>query len=43
MPGSGDKTAADVKFDATSRAKEVTPLIEETVEAQRKALEQQLQ
>lgn len=43
MHGSGDITAGDAQFDPMSRAKEVTPLIEETAEAQRKALEQQLQ
>lgn len=43
LGGHNDKTAGDAQFDPVSRANDVTPLIEETAEAQRKALEQQLQ
>ena len=37
------EAGAPAQLDPVSRAKSVDPLIEETAEAQRKALEQQLQ
>jgi len=43
LGGPGDKTAGAAQFDPVTRAQEVNPLIEETAEAQRKALEEQLQ
>ena len=37
------ETAAPAQYDPVTRAKDVDPLIQETAEARRKALEQQLQ
>ena len=37
------EAAAPAQFDPVSRAKSVDPLIEETAEAQRNAIQQQLQ
>ena len=41
--GNTDEAAASPRIDPVTRAKDINPLIQESAEAQRKALEQQLQ
>ena len=43
LGGNSVETAAPAKFDPVTRAKEIDPLMQQAAEAQRKALEQQLQ
>lgn len=43
LGGNTDEAAASSRIDPVSRARDINPLIQETAEAQRKALEQQLQ
>ena len=43
MGGNADKTDATAQFEPVQRAKDVDPLVLEAAEAQRKALDQQLQ
>jgi hypothetical protein len=43
MGGRSNEAAAPAQFDPVTRAQDVEPLIQEAADAQRKALEQQLQ